>query len=128
LPMSMARLIYTSETLSEPAAGKAKSHMPQVTAPNTVKAGEPFKVTITIGPHPNQAQHSIRWIEVYYSEEGRDFNPVFLARVELAPEYAEPQVELTFRLKRTGTLHVLGYCNLHGVWEATKHIKVEEGG
>jgi superoxide reductase len=118
-------LIYTPETAKGEAITKAESHTPKIEAPEKVKAGEPFEVSISVGPHPNKVDHSIRRIEVYFSEEGRNFNPILLASVDLAPEYAEPKLRLTLNLKRSGTLYVLGYCNLHGLWEARKEIKIE---
>ena len=118
-------LIYTPEQAPSEVISKAESHTPKIEAPDKVRAGETFKVKITVGPHPNQVQHSIRWIEVYFEEEGRTFNPIHIATIDLAPEYAEPDVTLTLRLKKSGTLYVLEYCNLHGVWEARKEIKVE---
>ncbi len=119
-------LIYTEEHAPGEAAAKVESHLPKIEAPDRVKADQPFEVKIHVGPHPNTVQHSIRWIEVYFYEEGRSFNPIHVARIELAPEYAEPVVTLTLRLKNSGTLHVLEYCNLHGVWESRKEIKVEK--
>ncbi len=119
-------LIYTPEEAPEQVISKAETHTPKIEAPDTVKAGEPFKVRITVGPHPNTAEHSIRWIEVYFAEEGRAFNPVYIARIDLAPGYAEPDVTLTLKLEKSGTLYVLEHCNLHGIWEARKEIKVEK--
>lgn len=118
-------LIYTPETAG-PAASKAETHAPKIEAPNTVKKGEPFKVIIKVGPHPNQVQHSIRRIEIWFNEEGRAFNPIHIATIDLEPVYAEPEITITIRLEKSGTLYVLSYCNLHGVWETRKDIKVEE--
>lgn len=117
-------LIYTSEYAPGEAATKSETHTPKIEAPDQVKAGEAFKVTIRVGPHPNTVQHSIRWIEVYIEEEGRAFNPIHVATIDLAPEYAEPDIVLTLRLKKNSTLYVLEYCNLHGVWEARKQVRV----
>ncbi len=117
-------LIYSRERAPGEAAKKVESHAPSIEAPDEVRAGEPFQVRVRVGPHPNTVEHSIRWVEVYVHEEGRPFNPVHVARVELAPEYAEPELTLTLRLKRTSTIYVLEYCNLHGVWEARKQVKV----
>ncbi len=117
-------LIYTPETAKGAAISKVESHTPKIEAPDTVKAEEPFVVKITVGPHPNTVEHSIRRIEVYFKEEGRAFNPVLLAVVNLTPVYSEPIMTLTFKLSKSGTLYVLEYCNLHGLWEAKKEIKV----
>ena len=118
-------LIYTPEHAEGEAAKKAETHTPKIEAPEKVKAGEPFKVTVKVGPHPNTVEHSIRWVELYYYEEGRPFNPVFVGRVFFAPGYMEPEVTFTMKVEKPGTLYALAYCNLHGVWENRKEIKVE---
>ncbi len=122
---SFGNLIYTPETASGEAISKVESHTPKIEAPSTVKKDEPFKVRITVGPHPNKVEHSIRRIEVYFYEEGRSFNPVMLAAIDLTPVYTEPDLELTLKLGTRGTLYVIEYCNLHGLWEARKDIQVE---
>ncbi|MCE4617435.1 MAG: class II SORL domain-containing protein [Desulfurococcales archaeon] len=118
-------LIYVPETVSGEAAGKKESHAPKIEAPTTVKAGEPFLVSVKVGPHPNQAVHSIRKIKLYFNEEGRPFNPIHLATIELEPEYAEPEIKIAISLKKSGTLYALAYCNLHGLWESSVDVKVE---
>ena len=122
---TLGELIYTPEKASGEAISKVESHTPKIEAPAKVKAGDPFEVRIKVGPHPNTVQHSIRWIEVYFYEEGRGFNPIHLATITLTPEYAEPDVTLRLRLSKGGTIYALQYCNLHGVWEGRKEIKVE---
>ncbi len=118
-------LIYSPEVAKEEVISKAESHTPKIETPDKVKAGEPFEVVVKVGPHPNKVEHSIRRIEVYFSEEGRAYNPILLSTITFTPEYAEPEVRLTLKLKKGGTLYAIGYCNLHGLWEARKEIKVE---
>ena len=117
-------LIYT-EDVSGPVAAKKETHMPRIEAPDAVKKGEPFKVTVRVGPHPNEAAHSIRRVELWFAEEGRPFNPIHLATVTFEPGYGEPEVTITIKLEKSGTLYALAYCNLHGIWEARKDIRVE---
>ncbi|MGB9831228.1 MAG: class II SORL domain-containing protein, partial [Fervidicoccus fontis] len=107
------------------AISKVETHTPKIEAPESVKANEAFTVKISVGPHPNQVSHFIRSLTVYFVEEGRAFNPVHLATVEFEPEYSEPIITLTLKLKKSGTIYALGYCNLHGVWEGKKEVKVE---
>jgi superoxide reductase len=117
-------LIYTPESASGEAISKVESHTPKIEAPGTVKADQPFEVKVTVGPHPNTVEHSIRRIEVYFYEEGRPFNPVLLGVTNLAPVYADPAIKLTMKVKKSGTIHAVEYCNLHGLWEGKKEIKV----
>ena len=119
--MSIRELIYPPEK-----EGREK-HTPHIEAPDSVKAGEPFKVDITVGkevPHPNTMEHHIKWIQLYATVEGRSHNPVHIATFELAPTHAEPKVTVVMKLEKTATLHALSYCNLHGIWENTKRITV----
>ncbi len=118
-------LIYTPETASGEAISKVETHTPKIEAPDKVKAGEVFKVKVSIGPHPNKVEHSIRWLELYFAEEGRAFNPILLGRVFWTPGYAEPVVEFNIKLSKSGVLYAIAYCNLHGLWESRKEIKVE---
>jgi len=123
---SFGSLIYTPETASGEAIGKIETHTPRIKAPDMVKVGEGFEVDITVGPHPNKVEHSIRWIEIYFDEDGRAFNPIHIATISLASPHIEPNVRLRLILKKSGTLYAIGYCNLHGLWEARKKIRVTE--
>ncbi len=117
-------LIYTPERASGEAVSKIESHTPRIEAPDKVKAGEAFEIKVLVGPHPNRVEHSIRWIELYFYEEGRGFNPIHLATIRLEPVYTEPEVTVKLRLSKSGVLYALEYCNLHGVWEARKEIEI----
>ncbi len=118
-------IIYTPEVENELAVAKRETHTPRIEAPESVKAGEPFSVRIYIEGHPNTVQHSFRWVELYFYEEGREFNPVFVARAAFTPEISEQDVTFRVKLSKSGVLYALAYCNLHGLWEGRKEIRVE---
>ncbi|MCX8172887.1 MAG: class II SORL domain-containing protein [Archaeoglobaceae archaeon] len=117
-------VIYTPEVEDKFAISKRENHVPRIEAPKEVKAGETFSARIYIQGHPNTVQHSFRWIEVYFYETGRDFNPIFVARAELTPEIAEQEATFRLKINKGGILHALAYCNLHGVWENRAEIRV----
>mgnify|MGYP001563312014 CR=1 FL=1 len=101
-----------------------KKHMPWIDCPDTVKAGEPFHVTIKVGeiPHPMEEGHHIQWIEVSF---GRNFN----LRIDLTPVFTRPDVVVTLvkgSVHKTSTLRVVERCNVHGQWEATREVTVGE--
>lgn len=121
----LSNLIYSPEKASGEAISKVETHTPKIVAPYKVEKGEVFKIKVSVGPHPNTVEHSIRWIEVYYEEEGRAFNPIMLARAEFAPGMAEPEIEISVKLSKSGRIIALEYCNLHGLWENSKEIIVE---
>ena len=116
---------YSREKAPDQVESKVETHEPKIEVPVKVVAGQPFTVRIRVGPHPNTDSHSIRWIEVFFYEEGRTFNPIHIATIQLAPVVAEPDITLTVRVNKSGVLYVLAYCNLHGVWEAKARIMVE---
>ncbi|RLG81226.1 MAG: desulfoferrodoxin [Thermoprotei archaeon] len=118
-------LIYSPSRDRKEAISKVESHTPKIDAPGKVKAGEKVRFQVTVSSHPNTVEHSIQWIETYFEEEGRSFNPVLLARFEATPSYTEPIIEITVKLNKSGTMHALEYCNLHGLWENSRKIVVE---
>lgn len=120
----LKELIYTAESAKGEALSKVESHTPKIEAPDSVRKGEVFKVKVSVGPHPNTLEHSIRSIELYVEEGGRAFNPILIGRYELTPVYSEPIVEAHLKLQKSGKLIAIEYCNIHGLWENYKEIKV----
>ncbi|NPV88976.1 desulfoferrodoxin [Coprothermobacteraceae bacterium] len=108
---------------------KTEKHTPMIWAPSVVKPNEPFEVTVQVGadiPHPNTVEHHIKWIQVYFYEDGRAFNPIHVGTFDLGPVYAEPKVTFRMKLSKGGKLVALEYCNIHGVWENEVAISVSE--
>ncbi|AIF69087.1 hypothetical protein PAP_03335 [Palaeococcus pacificus DY20341] len=120
--MKFGEIIYTPEVEEGPAAAKKESHAPKI---EIEKKEDYYKIKVSVGPHPNTPEHSIRWIEVYFYEEGRAFNPIILSRVHFEPGYVEPEIKLKIKLQKSGIIYAVAYCNLHGLWENRKEIKVE---
>ncbi|WP_420264440.1 class II SORL domain-containing protein [Candidatus Magnetominusculus dajiuhuensis] len=101
-----------------------KKHIPVIDCPDTVKAGEPFKVAIKVGeiPHVMQEGHSIQWIEVFSGDN-------FKVRIDLTPVTTIPEVSVTLVKSgkhRASSIRVVERCNLHGQWEAVKQITINE--
>jgi len=100
-----------------------KKHTPVIDAPGKVKKGEPFPVSVEVGrllAHPNENGHFIQWIELYAGE-------TFLARADLVPRLAKPQVTFIVALDHGHPLVARERCNLHGIWESPPlPIEVED--
>jgi superoxide reductase len=101
-----------------------KKHTPVIECPDAVKAGEPFQVKIKVGsiPHVMDEGHSIQWIDLYSGDN-------FQARVDLTPVFTKAEVTLTLvkaGKHRKATLRAVERCNLHGQWEASREITVNE--
>jgi superoxide reductase len=103
-----------------------KSHVPVITAPASVKAGERFTVEVAVGEtlHGMMPAHWIGFIELSLGNEPA-------GKVELQPRgYLQPKVAFTVTVPKeaapTGKLTLVAkqQCNLHGLWEGTLNIAV----
>jgi len=98
-----------------------KKHLPVITAPDTVKNGECFEVTVEVGKllaHPNVRAHYIEFIELYADE-------TYLGRVDFTPVTTCPTVTFCVQLDHVHQgLRAFVYCNLHGTWEGDKALQV----
>jgi len=106
-------------TLSE---GEQK-HTPVISAPDKVKRDETFTVNVEVGKlkaHPNEPAHFIEWVELYSGD-------TFLTRVSLAGSLSYPKVSIPVKLTHAhGPLKAWAKCNIHGLWEGVKDVKVED--
>ncbi len=97
-----------------------KKHTVIIDAPDSVKEGEPFEVTVKVGEymeHPNEIGHFIEWMELYSGD-------TFLARLDLSPERSHYVMKTTVMLDHGHPLRGRAKCNLHGLWETEKKISV----
>jgi superoxide reductase len=96
-------------------------HTPKfVVAPDQVKRGEWFDVTISVGAggdHPSLGEHHIRYIALYV-------NTAEIARVYLHPVYSFPRVTFTTALDEGGVLRAVAEPTHSAGWEASKKITV----
>jgi superoxide reductase len=95
-------------------------HTPKIVAPESVKRGQWFDVTVSIGAggeHPSLSEHSIRYIALY-------INTAEIARVYLHPVYSLPKVTFTIALDEGGSLRAIAEPNHSAGWEAAKKIAV----
>jgi superoxide reductase len=95
-------------------------HTPKIVAPDTVKRGEWFDVTVSVGSggeHPSLSEHFVRYIALY-------INNAEISRVYFHPVYSFPKVTFTIALDEGGALRALEEPTHSGAWEASKKIKV----
>ena len=124
--------------LLQSADWKKEKHVPAIDAPDSVTKGEPVKVTVTVGkdiPHPNTTEHHIRFTALYFLPDGEKF-PIQIGRAEFSAHgesaqgpnmstvYAHPEALFVLKTEKSGTLMATSYCNIHGLWESSKAIKV----
>ena len=124
--------------LFQTADWKQEKHVPAIDAPDKVKKGEYFKVTVSVGkqiPHPNTTEHHIRWVEVYFLPDGEKF-PYQIGKFEFATHgestlgpntstiYTNPEIVCSLKTEKAGTFFSSTYCNLHGLWQSLKEVSV----
>lgn len=118
---------------------KSEKHVPVIECPDEVAADEMFDVTVTLGKevaHPNTTEHHIRWIQLYFKPEDDKFtyqvgNFEFTAHGESVegadkgPVYTNHSAVGGLKIKKSGTLLATALCNIHGLWENSKTVKVK---
>ncbi len=93
-----------------------EKHSPKIDAPDTVKRGQWFDVTVSVG-HPSLSEHFVRSIALYKDSAE-------IARVYLHPVYSQPRVTFTIALDESGTLRALEEPTHSAAWETTRKISV----
>jgi len=103
-----------------------KSHAPFISAPASVKAGEPFIVEVSVGEklHVMTPAHWIQDIALYIANEPA-------GRVEFQPKgFLGPKVQFLVTLSADSfvsgkaTLVATQHCNLHGYWEGRRDLQL----
>lgn len=112
---------------------KGEKHVPVIEAPEKIKKDELFEIKVSIGDeiaHPNTLEHHISWIKVLYHPEGAKF-PVEIGNFDFMAHgegeiFNEPYVVLKAKVDKPGTIHALSYCNIHGLWENSVDVTLED--
>ncbi len=95
-------------------------HAPKIVAPDSVKRGQWFDVTVSVGAggdHPSLGEHFVRYIALYK-------DTVEIARVYLHPVYSFPKVTFTIALDEGGSLRAVEEPTHSAAWETSKRITV----
>jgi superoxide reductase len=117
---------------------KKEKHSPVIECLEEVKAGEVLHITASIGKeiaHPNTTEHHINYITLFFLADGEK-NPHQIGQFEfsahgesttgpnLGPVYTQPEVITSVKLSTSGTLLAVSLCNIHGLWESSKAVRV----
>ena len=95
-------------------------HTPKIVAPDSVKRGQWFDVTVTVGAggeHPSLAEHHVRYIALYK-------DTAEIARIYLHPVFSAPRVTFTVALDESGMLRALAEPTHSAAWEGSKRVTV----
>lgn len=116
---------------------KVEKHAPVINAPDEATAGQTVTVTAHLGAaiaHPNTPQHHIAWMDLYFLPDGAR-QAIQLAHADFAahaasmtdrpgPALTQPRMVADVQLASGGTLLAMAYCNLHGLWQSSRPIRV----
>ena len=91
-------------------------HTPRISAPDSVKRGQWFEVTVGV-EHPSLSEHFVRYIALYK-------DTAEIARIYLHPVFSAPKVTFTIALDDGGTLRALAEPTHSAAWEVSKKISV----
>ena len=97
-----------------------EKHTPKIEAPDTVKRGQWFEVTVTVGAgsiHPSLGEHFVRYIALYKDSAE-------IARMYLHPVFSYPKVVFTIALDEGGNLRAVVEPTHSAAWESSKKIVV----
>lgn len=100
-----------------------KKHLPVIEAPDNVKKDEDFEIDVCVGgidgvKHPNEPGHFIEWVELYCGD-------TFLGRASYSGGTSYPVAKFKVKLSHAhGPLKAWSKCNLHGIWEGIKDLKI----
>lgn len=111
---------------------KGEKHVPVIHVPNDIEKDKEFDLKVSIGDeikHPNTLEHHIAWVKVFFKGE-KDKFPVEIATFNFSAhgesESATQPIGLTnVKLSKSGTIHALSYCNIHGLWENSICIEIK---
>ena len=109
---------------------KAEKHVPVISAPATVAAGQTFEVEVAVGkeiPHPNTVEHHIAWIALHFVPDGSPVS-VEIGRVDLSSHgpvaSTASTAKFAVQLHKGGAFYATAYCNLHGLWSSSARLVV----
>ncbi len=117
---------------------KREKHVPVIDCPDRVVSGKPFVINVTIGKeiaHPNTADHHIKWVQVFYKPENDKFSYQIAhcdfaahgestARPDEGPVVTDHTVSVAVSVKDAGRISALSLCNILGLWESGKDLKI----
>jgi superoxide reductase len=95
-------------------------HTPKLVAPDSVKRGQWFEVSVSVGAggeHPSLSEHHIRYIALYKDSAE-------ITRAYLHPVFSAPKVTFTIAIDEGGSLRALAEPTHSAAWEASKKITV----
>jgi superoxide reductase len=130
-------MVKLGELLQE-ADWKIEKHVPVIECSDKVEADTVLKITVGLGKevaHPNSTEHHIRWISLFFHPDDEAF-PYHVGHYEFnahgesaqgpntSSVYTHHEVTTSLMTGKSGTILALALCNIHGLWQSAKAVKV----
>ncbi|MBN1433139.1 hypothetical protein JW921_00150 [Candidatus Fermentibacterales bacterium] len=126
-----------SELLQE-ADWKSEKHVPVIDALDVVGKDEIVRAAISVGrevAHPSTTAHHIDWISLYFLPEGESFpyrigsasfdsHGASTDGADTSGVYSHHEAVFAFRTRKPGSLLAVSHCNIHGLWQSSKEIRI----
>lgn len=124
--------------LFQSADWKKEKHVPVIEIIGECKKGTKIQLKFQIGkeiPHPNTTEHHIEWIDIYFLPNEEKY-PYRLGKAEFNAHgasvqggntstiYCEPEASINFKTEKSGKIIAFSYCNIHGLWQNSKELKL----
>jgi superoxide reductase len=106
---------------------KKEKHVPVIECTDSIKSGEKLEIKVCVGKeiyHPNTTQpdddkFSYQLANCEFSAHGESVEGPNQGCL-----YTDHSITVSAMLKKSGTIVALSFCNIHGLWENNKLIKV----
>ena len=108
--------------LVQEADWKMEKHIPVIECVDAVMADEIFEVKVTIGKevaHPNTTEHHISWMSLFNAHGASVQGP------NTSSVYTHHAAATWMKTAKSGTLIAVSMCNIHGLWQSSKEIKLK---
>ena len=124
--------------LYQTADWKKEKHVPVIDIVGEAKKGASISVKLHVGKeigHPNTTEHHIAWIKLLFHPDGEKY-PYEVGKLlfnahgasidgpNTSTVYCDPEGIVTLKTEKSGTLLAFSYCNIHGLWQNTKELKL----
>jgi superoxide reductase len=112
---------------------KGEKHVPVIHVPEKIKKDKEFEIRALVGEeikHPNTLEHHIAWIKLFFQPEGSNF-PIEIGNYSFSANgendvFSSPEAIAKIKINKPGTIYALSYCNIHGLWENSIEISIED--
>lgn len=110
------------------------NHIPIIKCSKVGNSDDIFDISVTVPDAGLSASddHHILWIQLYF-QNTRDEELISIGKWEYMAfgkdmPFIQPEALGRIQFNENGTIYALVYCDVHGLWETSKYIELEDMG